>query len=89
MNLFETVLDYMLQTEVVVKALARFRENCWEEVRTLDDLERVMARFPEEKAGSTIRRSFRCDHSLVAVDRHPATVAAGPASRSDGWRLGR
>lgn len=53
MNLFETVLDYMLQTAVVLKALARFRENRWDEVRTLDDLERLMARFPEDKAGNT------------------------------------
>lgn len=53
MNLLETVLDYMLQTEVVVKALQRFRENRWNEVRTLDDLERLMARFPEDQAGNT------------------------------------
>jgi hypothetical protein len=53
MNLLETVLDYMLQTEVVVKALERFRENRWNEVRTLDDLERLLARFPEDQAGNT------------------------------------
>jgi hypothetical protein len=53
MNLLETVLDYMLQTEVVVRALERFRENRWSEVRTLDDLERVMARFPDDQAGNT------------------------------------
>jgi hypothetical protein len=53
MNLLETVLDYMLQTEVVVKALQRFRENRWDEVRTLDDLERLMARFSEDQGGKT------------------------------------
>ena len=53
MNLLETVLDYMLQTEVVVRALERFRENRWNEVRTLDDLEQLMARFPEDQAGNT------------------------------------
>ena len=52
MNLLETVLDYMLQTEVVVKALERFRENRWNEIRTLDELERVIARFPEDQAGN-------------------------------------
>jgi hypothetical protein len=52
-NLLETVLDYMLQTEVVVTALQRFRENRWNEVRTLDDLERVVGRFPENRAGNT------------------------------------
>jgi hypothetical protein len=53
MNLLETVLDYMLQTEVVVRALQRFREKRWNEVRTLDDLERLMTRFPEDQAGNT------------------------------------
>ena len=53
MNLLETVLDYMLQTEVVVKALEHFRENRWKEVRTLDDLERLNSRFPEDQTGNT------------------------------------
>jgi hypothetical protein len=53
MNLLETVLDYMLQTEVVVKALERFREYRWSEMRTLDDLEQLMARFPKDQAGNT------------------------------------
>ena len=38
----ETVLDYMLQTEVVVKALEHFRERHWNEIRTLDELERLI-----------------------------------------------
>lgn len=53
MNLLETVLDYMLQTEVVVKALERFRENRWNEVRSLGDVEQLLARFPEDQAGNT------------------------------------
>jgi hypothetical protein len=53
MNLLETVLDYMLQTEVVVKALEHFRENRWNEVRSLDELEQLLARFPEDQAGNT------------------------------------
>jgi hypothetical protein len=53
MNLLETVLDYMLQTEVVVKALERFRENCWNEVRSLADLEQLLARFAEDQSGNT------------------------------------
>jgi hypothetical protein len=53
MNLLETVLDYMLQTEVVIRALQRFREKRWMEVRTIADLERIMERFPEDQAGNT------------------------------------
>lgn len=53
MNLLETVLDYMLQTEVVVRALEHFRENRWDEVRSLDDLDQLVLRFPEDQAGNT------------------------------------
>jgi hypothetical protein len=35
-----------------VKALEHFRENRWNEVRTLDDLERLMTRFPADQAGN-------------------------------------
>ena len=53
MNQLATVLDYMLQTEVVVKALEHFRQKRWNEALSLDDLERLMARFPDDQAGNT------------------------------------
>ncbi len=53
MNLLETVLDYMMHTDVVVKALEHFREECWNDVRSLDDLEQLIAGFPEDRAGNT------------------------------------
>jgi hypothetical protein len=53
MNLLETVLDYMLQTTVVVKALEYFKANRWDEIRTLDDLERVFGQFPADQEGNT------------------------------------
>ena len=53
MNLQETVLDYMQTTEVVVQALQRFKDRHWDEVRTLDNLEGVFARFPDDKEGNT------------------------------------
>lgn len=53
MNLLETVLDYMLQTTVVVAALEYFRANRWGEIRTLDDLDAVLARYPEDQKGNT------------------------------------
>jgi hypothetical protein len=53
MNLLETVLDYMLQTTVVVNALTYFRDNRWNEIRTLDDLETVLARYPDDQHGNT------------------------------------
>ena len=53
MNLLETVLDYMLQTKVVVKALEYFKRNRWDEIRNLDDLEGVLDGFPNDQAGNT------------------------------------
>jgi hypothetical protein len=53
MNLLETVLDYMLQTTVVVAALEYFRTNRWKDIRTLDDLDAVLARYPGDQHGNT------------------------------------
>ena len=53
MNLLETVLDYQMNTKAVVRALQHFRDNRWHEVRTLDDLDSVMAGFDADKAGNT------------------------------------
>ena len=53
MNLLETVLDHMLQTPVVVKALEYFRANRWDEVRTLDELDAVLSRYPDDQPGNT------------------------------------
>jgi hypothetical protein len=53
MNLFETVLDYMLQTSVVVKSLEYYRTNRWDEIRTVHDLKRVLATYPDDQEGNT------------------------------------
>jgi hypothetical protein len=53
MNLFETVLDYMLQTTVVVTALEYFRANRWKDIRTLDNLDALLARYPADQNGNT------------------------------------
>ena len=49
MNLLETVLDYQMSTTAVVRALQHFRDNRWEEGRTIDNLEAVFERFPDDK----------------------------------------
>lgn len=53
MNLLETVLDYMLQTPVVVNALEYFKANRWNDARTLDDLDALMSRYPDDQEGNT------------------------------------
>jgi hypothetical protein len=49
-NLFLTVLDLRLMNPIVNRAITYYRNNHWEEVRTLEDLERVLTRFPNDPA---------------------------------------
>jgi hypothetical protein len=53
LNLFETVLDYMLQTAVVVKALEHYKAHRWDEIRDLDELEAVLAHYGADQEGHT------------------------------------
>jgi hypothetical protein len=53
MNLLETVTDYQLHATAVVRALRHFRDNRWEEIRTLEDLERLLEDFPDDREGNT------------------------------------
>ena len=49
LNLQETVLDYMMSTTAVIRALEHFNEHRSTDIRTIDDLEQVIARFPEDR----------------------------------------
>lgn len=93
MNLLETVLDYMLQTGVVVKALEHFRENRWNEARTLADLEQLMARFPEDQAGNTALAQHygatTCGRARSSSVTSFATSAALASSTRRGSSSGR
>jgi hypothetical protein len=78
----------LLQTEVVVRGLERFREKRWNEIRTLDDLERVMARFPDDQA-ATRRSPSTCGATTSGRERgssvgSPATSAASESSTKRG-----
>jgi hypothetical protein len=53
MNLLATVIDYQMHSTAVVKALEYFRANRWNDVRTLDDLDEVLSRYPEDQPGNT------------------------------------
>ena len=50
--LFDTVLDYQNQAAAIQKAEDHYRTNHYEEIRTLDDLEAVLERFPEDRDGN-------------------------------------
>ena len=58
LNLMETVLDYQLDTKVVVRALEHYREHHWNELRTREDLRELFARYPEDKEGNLALAQF-------------------------------
>jgi hypothetical protein len=53
LNLIETVVDYQMHTTAVVRALEHFRANRWDEVRTLNDLDALLSRYPDDQDGNT------------------------------------
>lgn len=50
--LLETVMDYQNATTTVQRAGKHFEDNRSDEIQTLDDLERVLTRFPADKEGN-------------------------------------
>jgi hypothetical protein len=50
--LLDTVLDYQMHTNAVRKAIGHFNEHRWDEVRTLADLKRLLARYPDDRDGN-------------------------------------
>jgi hypothetical protein len=58
MNMLATVVDFQTHTTAVERALGHFRSRRWDEVRTIDDLKAVFARFPADQAGNTALAEF-------------------------------
>jgi hypothetical protein len=52
-NLFVTVIDFQMNTTAVLRALDHFKEERWSEVRTMADLESVIARYEDDQSGNT------------------------------------
>jgi hypothetical protein len=50
--LFDTVLDYQNQAAAIQNAEDHYRANHYDEIRTLDDLEAVLQRFPADRDGN-------------------------------------
>lgn len=52
-NLFLTVLDFQMHRRAVENAAAHYRRKLWDQVRTFEDLDRLLRRYPDDKAGNT------------------------------------
>jgi hypothetical protein len=51
--LLDTVIDFQQHTTTVRRAIDHFNAQRWDEVRTLGDLEAVLAQFPDDQDGNT------------------------------------
>jgi hypothetical protein len=53
LNLFETVLDYQMNTKAVVRALEHFNDHRRDEIRSLEELKSAMALYADDQQGNT------------------------------------
>lgn len=51
-NVFLTVLDLQMHNVVVNNSIIYYRDNRWDEIRTIDDLQAVLDRFPSDEEGN-------------------------------------
>ena len=49
----DTVIDFQQHTTTVRRAIAHFNEYRWNELRTLDDLQTLCDRYPDERSSNT------------------------------------
>jgi len=52
-NLLLTVLDFQMHNVAVEKAIAYYRDNRFNEIRTLDDLKCLLLKYADDKEGNT------------------------------------
>ena len=63
-TLCETVLDYQQHTTTVVRAVKHFNDHRWDEVRTLDDLERSFGKYRNDQSGNTALAQYLWGYKL-------------------------
>lgn len=57
-NLLLTVLDLRLLNVIVNNAIEHYRAQRWDEIRTLDDLQTFLARFPDDVEGNRAAAAY-------------------------------
>jgi hypothetical protein len=63
-NLLITVVDFQMNTTAVIRAIGHFKDERWAEIRTMTDLESVVARFGDDQAGNTELAVYLWDYKL-------------------------
>jgi len=52
-NLLLTVLDFQMRTVAVERAMAHFKRSCREHLRSVEQIENLLARYADDQAGNT------------------------------------
>lgn len=57
-NLLLTVLDFQMHNVAVENAIAYYRDKRFNEIRTLDDLKRLLSKYADDKEGNTAAAQY-------------------------------
>ncbi|HDS84608.1 MAG TPA: hypothetical protein ENN97_05360 [Phycisphaerales bacterium] len=63
-NLFCTVLDFQMSSVTVVRALNFYRNNRWNDIRTLEQLKNILNRFEDSKEGNIAAAQYLWNYKL-------------------------
>jgi hypothetical protein len=70
LNLLATVVDFQTHTTAVVKAIEHFKAHRWAEISTIDDLEALFQRYPEDKDGNIALAQYLWDYNMWTRAQH-------------------
>jgi hypothetical protein len=62
--LFNTVVDFQLDTKVVINAKVHYKNNHWNEIRTHADLKRILSEYPNTKKSNTLLAEYLWGYKL-------------------------
>lgn len=57
-NLMLTVLDFQMHNVAVFNAIQHYRDNRFNEIRTIDDLKRLLLKYADDKDGNTAAAQY-------------------------------
>jgi hypothetical protein len=64
MNMLATVVDFRTHTTAVENALNHFRANRWNDIRTINELKDLFARYPDDQNGNTALAQYLWGYNM-------------------------
>lgn len=63
-NLLATVVDFQMHSTAVVRAIEHYKAKRWDEVRAVDDLDALLAHYPDDQEGNTAMAQYLWRYNL-------------------------